>query len=284
VSCATLIFLLTTSGLRADLTINGQQTAAGPSIAIGSLSASVTGAGAESGLFTLNAGYRNLMSDANGLQVRFFQVIYYDDEPVTWNGSIITAAGTAAHTGDVVDVPSGGWDYESTTGNKGGDDTSPFYESDTANNPGNGNPYRFPGLSYPALHSADGVNPGTMATSDSPGLSGANHQTLFETFLTYEDPTLLAAKQVDLLGGYSWGVQTDGSISKSGINPSFIGYASITAAVLTEMQSSLNISGYSGWSVIANDVIIPVPEPGSLSLCLLGVFGMAMWRRARSNG
>jgi hypothetical protein len=289
-SFGTLLFLLTTSVSRADLTINGQQTAAGPSIPIGTLNASVTAPNNETGLFTLNAGYRSLMSDANNLQFRMFQVIYYDDEPAVYGGVTLPPIGTAAHKADVVDVPSGGWDYESsayyTSKGRKGDDTSPFYESDTANNPVTGVPYAFPTLNYTALHSADGVNPGTMSTSDNPGLTNVNHQTLFETFLTYENPMLLAAKDVDLLGGYSWGIQTDASTNITGIAPTYIGYAAINAATLTELQSALNVSGFNAWTVIANDVIIPVPEPGVLGLLALGGLGF-LWhlgKQRRLNG
>jgi hypothetical protein len=221
------------------------------------------------------------LSDANNLQFRVFQAIYYDDEPVTWKTNIIAAAGTAAHTKDVVDVPSGGWDYESTTGNNGGDDTSPFYESDTVNNPGTGNPYRFPTLAYPVLHTADGTNPGTMSTSDSPGLGAANHKTLFDTFLTYENPAMIAAKQVDLLGGYTWGIQTNGTNVKSGIAPAYIDYTSENAALLAEFQGALNISGFNTWTAVANDVIIPVPEPTCAGLLLAGSMVMGLGRRKR---
>jgi hypothetical protein len=279
-SWATVISSAT--ALQADsLTINGQYTAGGTSYAIGTLSASVTGAGAESATFTLNAPYRNLMSDAAGTEFRFFQVITYDDEPTTWHGNIITPAGTANHTGDVVDVPSGGWDYESTTGNKGGDDTSPFYESDTANNPSTGKPYAYPGLSYPALHSADGTNPGTMSTNDSPGLSQANHKTLFETFIAYETPTMLSNKTVDILGGYSWGVQTNATASLSGIAPAYIAYSAIGNATLQELQGALNRSGFEGWTIVSNDVILTltsVPEPSGLMLGFLAVSVVGAWR------
>src|SRR5208283_2467894 len=46
--------------------------------------------GDESATFTLLAQFRNLMSDASSSEFRFFQVIYFDDEPTTWNGSLIT--------------------------------------------------------------------------------------------------------------------------------------------------------------------------------------------------
>jgi hypothetical protein len=258
----------------APLNIPGQWIAGGPTVTIGSLSPNVTAAGVESATFTLNDPYRNLMSDLGNRQFRFFQVITYDDEPVTWMGKIITAAGTANHTGDVVDVPRGGWDYESTTGNKGGDDNSPFYESDTANNPATGKPYRFPGLSYPALHTADGTNPGTMSTNDSPGLSNANHSTLFETFIAYEDPNFLALKQVDILGGYTWGIQTDAGNNKSGIAPVNVAYADINKALIVELQGALNVSGFADWTVVSNDVILFSPEPSSLFLGIAGAFGV----------
>jgi PEP-CTERM motif len=272
------ILIAANSALAASVNVPGQYTSLGPTYTIGTLDSNVTGGGGESGLFTLDNTYRYLLDDAAGREFRVFQVITYDDEPVTWQADVITGPGVANHTGTVVDVPSGGWDYESSTGNGGGDDLSPFYESDTANNPNTGNPYRFPGLSYPALHTADGTNPGTMSTSDAPGLGGANHQTLFETYIAYEDADLLGAMVVDVLAGYSWGVQTNGASVLSGIAPTNITYLAIDNTKLQELQDALDRSGYSDWIVVSNDVIL-IPEPGTIVLALFGLVGFGLGAR-----
>jgi hypothetical protein len=259
----------------APLDIPGRYNAGGPTVTIGTLAGSITGGGSETGVFTLDNSYRALMSDASGSQFRFFQVITYDDEPEKWNGAIITAAGTADHTGDVVDVPKGGWDYQKTQGNKGGDDNSPFYESDTANNPSTGDPYFFPTLSYPALHTADGTNPGKALTGDAPGLDTALHATLFNTFIAFESPALLAAKTIDVLGGYSWGIKTDASGVKSSNPIVNLSYSSINVAMVAELQGALNRSGFAAWTIESNAA--DVPEPSTLALAAFGFIGLAAW-------
>lgn len=250
----------------------------GPTVEIGTILPSQAANGAESATFTLDASYRFLMDDALEQEFRWFQVITYDDEPVAWNGSLITAAATANHTGTVVDVPSGGWDYESTTGNNGGDDTIPFYETDTAQNPATMTDWRFPGLAYSALHNS-GL--GTSSTNDAPGLSGNNHKTLFQTYLCWEDPDYLTTNVVDVIGGFSWGIQTDGSGAKTGIEPSPISFTDIDMPMLTELQGALNRSGFgpgNQWTVIADNnftVEAVAPEPSSGALCLLIVSGVS---------
>ena len=239
---------------------------------VGTLSPFVDSFGDESATFTLLSPYRFLMNDALGDDFRFFQVIYYDDEPTTWNGNIITPAGATAHSGTLVDTPSGGWDYEQP----GGDDAIPFYESDTANNPSTGQPYAFPTLSYPALHSPDGTNPGYSSTLDAPGLAGPNHQTLFDTFVVYEDPALAAQQTFDVLGGYSWGIFTDAGGSQFGINPAGV---VITPSLLTELDGALGRSGFSGWTAQYQSTFADLPEPATWLLVAAGVAGLVLGRR-----
>src|SRR5271157_248856 len=253
---------------------------------IGSLSSSVDSSGNESAAFTLFGPYRYLMSDAAGTQFRFFQVIYYDDEPTTWLGNIITPAGAPAHSGTVVDTPSGGWDYELP----GGDDTAPFYESDTEDNPSTGKPYAFPTLSYPDLHSPDGTNPGTVSSEDAPGLSAPSHQTLFETFLAYSNPALRALQEFDVLGGYSWGVSTDGSGYESGIDTTGISFSSIDSGTLAELQAALNRSGFgpsnsNAWTIETNaNFATLAPEPSTLLLGAVGVLLIVARARGTRRG
>jgi hypothetical protein len=234
---------------------------------VGSLSSSVDMFGDESATFTLLGPYRALMSDTMGTQFRFFQVIYYDDEPATWLGNIITPASAPAHSGTVVDTPSGGWDYELP----GGDDTAPFYESNTENNPSTSQPYAFPTLSYPDLHSPDGANPGTVSTADAPGLSSPNDSTLFETFLVYTNAGLLAQNTFDILGGYSWGVQTDAFGNETGIDTTNIAFSSIGSTTITELQAALNRSGFgpgsnNAWTIQSDSTFATLaPEPSTLA-------------------
>ena len=278
-ACLGLGMLMAGSAAHAQMIsviLNGSATA----LNIGSISASVTAGGAESATFTLGADYKFVLDDTRNQQLRWYQVIVYDDEPVAYMTKILSPAGTAKNTQDVVDVPSGGWDYESTTGNMGGDDTSPFYESDTVNNPVTGKPYRFPGLAYSALHS---VAAGTSSTSDSPGLSGASHQTLFETYLTYENSDLFQAKEVDVLGGFSWGIKTDAASAKSGIDASYLNYADInTNAKKAELTAALGLSGFGGWNLRVTNSITAAPEPGMFALLLTsGLCGGMLMRRRK---
>ena len=262
----------------APLAIPGQVNLGGPQVTIGTLSAAVTNAGVQSATFTLNPQFLNLMSDVNNDEFRFFQVITYDSNPTKWNGNIITPANTPINTGDVVDTPSGGWDYESTTGNKGGDDTSPFYESDTVNNPTTGKPYYDnPGNDYPSLHS---VANGTMTTSDMPSVPPAG-STQFATFIAYLTPADRAAGTVDILGGYTWGVQA-GPITA--IGPTYIPDSAITGAMLNQFASALLVSGFdpavgTNWGVTASDAILTTlaPEPSSLALLALAALFGGAW-------
>jgi hypothetical protein len=266
------------------LPIPGQVNAGGPAVTIGTLSAAVTGGGSESATFTLNQQFRNLLSDANGTQFRFFQAatsysILPSYNPVTHAGGVLAPNNPVPNTADVVDPPSGGWNYEWTTGTKGGDDTSPFYERDTLNNPA-GNPYFAPGLTYPALHSADGVNPGTMSTRDGPKIPAGN-QVQFVTFIAYETQAMLTARQVDILGGYSWGVQTTAAGVQTGTAPTYIADSAITPAMVTQYGAALALSGFAGWSITASDTILTTfaPEPSGLTIAaiagaLCGAWGL----------
>jgi hypothetical protein len=209
---------------------------------------------AQHGTFELDPGYRSLMSDAHGAGFRFIQVITYDDEPVDWNGSIITPAGTPNGAGDVIDTPNGGWDYQAADG---GDDHSPFYESDTSNDPSTGKPFAASDLSYPDLHTGDGVNPGGSTTKDAPRLNGPNHRTLFTTFIAYEDQSNLSSQTVDILGGYTWGIMTDASGTVSPIDPTFIQGSDLSDLTLTQLQLALIRSGFLGWTVNNGNQILP---------------------------
>jgi hypothetical protein len=239
---------------------------------IGTLQYDVDAWGRELATFTLDAAYRSLLSDATDSEFRFLQVIYYDDEPVTWGGSVITAAGTAAHTGTVVDTPAGGWDYQTP----GGDDRSPFYESDTAADPGTGTPYYFSSSSYATVHADDSYNPGYVYISDAPDLSGALHQTLFETYLVYMSASMQASGTFVILAGFSWGIATDATGVQYGLAATEIVASSIDASKLAELQAALDRSGYSAWQVTAT----AVPEPAMGATLALALAGMA-WRRAR---
>lgn len=249
-------------------------------IAVGTLNSSVDSTGFESATFSLNSAFRSLMSDAQGNQFRFFQVIYYDDEPTTWQGNIITPASAPAHSGTVVDTPAGGWDYELP----GGDDFKPFYESDTENNPATNQPYAFPTLSYPDLHSPDGTNPGTVSTMDFAGLGNPNDRTLFETFLVYSSPALAAMQTFDLLGGFQWGVQTDAQANEFGIDSSNLNPSALSPPGIAELNAALNRSGFQGWSAQVVSAFAPlpasVPEPGTGVVLLAGLTLLsAGWRR-----
>ncbi len=237
---------------------------------IGALTASNDPYGnGEEATFQLLSPYKSLMNDAAGTQFRFFQVIYYDDEPVTYQGKVITPPSAPAHSGTVVDTPAGGWDYELP----GGDDYSPFYESDTPNNPKTGQPYAYPTLSYPDLHS-DKL--GYSSTSDEPGEDNPLDKTLFETFLAYVNPALDATHTFDLLGGYSWGIQNDPSDNTTGIPTANIPQSAITGGTIAELQGALDRSGFTGqdaWSVESVDLSLyaPVPEPSEWMLLCAGV-------------
>lgn len=250
-------------------------------VAVGTLKSSVDATGFESASFTLNSAFRSLMSDAQGNQFRFFQVIYYDDEPTTWLGKIITPASAPAHSGTVVDTPAGGWDYELP----GGDDFVPFYESDTANNPVTNQPYAFPTLSYPSLHSPDRQNPGTSSTLDAPGLVNPNHQTLFETFLVYYTPALAATRTFDVLGGFQWGVQTDALANQTGIDSVNLNAAALSPPGIAELSGALARSGFQGWTaqVVSAFAPLPVPEPGTGMVVFASVFLLSVARRVRSR-
>lgn len=264
------MLLFTTSSTAGLITITNGSTP------VGTLGTSVNALfGFESAEFTLFPEFRGLMSDAGGNQFRFFQVIYYDDEPVSWRGTIITAAGAPAHTGTVVDVPAGGWDYQFP----GGDDLSPFYESDTVANPATGVAYYFPTLTYPVLHSLDGTNPGGVRTEDAPGLMYPNHRTLFETYLVYVTPATWTSHTFNILAGFAWGIGTSGAGGHFGIDSGAVSAAGL--AKLAELDAAMARSGYSGWTAAA-DALWAVPEPATSALIASGLAVLLLvWPRRR---
>ncbi len=249
----------------------------GAAVHIGAIDASNTAAGGMFGRFTLDGRYRSLMSDAAGRQIRTVQFITYDDEPFPWQGRIITPASTPEHLGTLVDDPAGGWDYELP----GGDDANPFYDSDTENNPATGLPWAYPQLSYGNQHSHDGVNPGTMVIADAPIEEFAGDRTLFMTFFAYETPALLGNHVVDLLGGFSWGIRGTGDFTIDPLGPTDIAFSTIDPAMLVELNAAFGRSGYAGWSVIADNAILGVPEPSTWAMMLSGFGLVAAGLRAR---
>jgi hypothetical protein len=143
--------------------------------------------------------------------------------------------------------------------------------------PGYGQPYAYPTLSYPDQHSPDGVNPGYSAIQDYPGESNPNDQTLFETLLAFIDPALASGQTFDLLGGYSWGVANDSLDNDYGIGPGLIPFSAIGASTVTELQGALDRSGFNAWTVESVPLSTVIPEPGTAGL--VSAFGVILWPR-----
>ena len=264
----------------AALPIYATTAGGGASTQIANIEATNTVADGMFGSFTLLPAYRSLMSDARGRQIRTIQFITYDDEPFPWLGQIITPAGAPEHSGTLVDDPSGGWDYELP----GGSDDTPFYETEGEINPLTGQPWAYPELSYLHEHSPDGVNPGAMVIGDAPIEEFAGDRTLFLTFFAYETPNLLQHRIVNLLGGFSWGILGTGDFSIDAIGPDDIAFTDITPAVLAELNGALGRSGFDGWRIIADNAILPVPEPASWAMLSLGFGILGFGLRRRSTG
>jgi hypothetical protein len=259
-------------------------------VQIGSLTSTVNNGATpfESGLFQLNMTYTSLMNNMAGQQFRYVQVITQDDEPAKYpNGTVVTVP--------YVDPVSGGYDYQVNAGNKPGADTVPFYENnDGVNYTPNGwydysDTYANAGIAKAAGFGGKPVHSdanGNVSTIDAPGLSTKGDTTSFTTYITYFDNTLGAAKEFDVLGGFTW-TATDpaGTVTYNG----GASVGAITSALLLQLDVAMYDSGFNSlaggvgppgpndWTAITG---YAVPEPTTLALAgLSGLVSLFVLRR-----
>ena len=166
----------------------------GNNVQIGTIAATVSPTGAESGIFTFAPGWGKLDTH---LDFGWYQIITADDCPAKWGGGFPPLP--------VVDPPAGGWDYQLPTG----DDFKPFYWNDAE---------------FAANH-VEGVS---SSTSDNPRdpCSKPGQGTFWETFLVAYG---YAPNAFDVLAGYDWSVGTDGSGNVTATGPTI---AAINLGVL----------------------------------------------------
>ena len=119
-----------------------------------------------------------------------------------------------------------------------------------------------------------------MVIADAPIEEFAGDRTLFLTFFAYETPDLLNNHVVNLLGGYSWGILGTGDFAIDPIGPTDISFTDIDAALLSEINGAFGRSGYAGWSVIADNAILSVPEPSTWLMMIFGFGLIAVKTRA----
>ena len=212
----------------------------------------------EAGTFTLTGGYKSLMSDGMGCQFRFFQILTDDaGTSLTYKMKPLTFP--------IVDPPSGGYD-------KNPEDTLPFYETNAE--------YAQDSRTHNLGHNqTDGVS----RTFDHPHTSKPNPNGVdgFQTYLVFSDPALVAAKQFDVLEGYSFGDMYDANSKiKSFSGPTFIDPGAFNLPFLT---TALNNGGFAGWKPIVgyNVAACQVPEASPVWLLAVGLLLLPLAARRK---
>ena len=188
---------------------------------------------------------------------RWYQIITDDTNPPPYGQGKVPST-------PYVDPPSGGYDYQQTSG---GADNDPFYEN---SDPGN---YAYPNFS--AQH-VEGKN---SWTDDFPGLN-KNESVTFESYLVVMGKCI-GENAFNVLSGFSWGIARDASGNYSKTDP-----ASIASFDLTELNTAMANSGFAGTSwkaVTGKDLACCVPEPSSIALLAMGLLGMFMLHLRRTR-
>jgi hypothetical protein len=246
-------------------------TVAGQSVPLGNLNYSLNPSGGNfvnEASFQLNDAFKSLMNDCG--QFRWFQIVTTDTDPINYQGKLLKAA--------YVDPPS-------KNGTPGAD-TSPFYENDIGF-AGNKNSYPNLDGSLKIFGGKAGPFPiqdtslGIIRTQDVPGLGGKNNQLIFETFLTYISDCM-PADTFQVLAGYTWGIQTDGTGKLSSIAPTDINFAPdlVPNTNVVNITAALGNS-FPGWTAAFDSEIelCCVPEPATwLVIVLMGGY-LGVWQR-----
>ena len=259
-------------------------TVAGQSVPLGNLNYSLNASGdnfVNEATFQLNDAFKSLMNDCG--QFRWFQIVTTDTDPINYQGKLLKAA--------YVDPPSGGWDYQRNpagdfTKGTPGADTSPFYENDIGF-AGNKNSYPNLDGSLQVFGGKAGPFPiqdtslGLIRTQDVPGLGGNNNKLIFETFLAYISDCM-PANTFQILGGYTWGIQTDGAGKLSKIAPSDIAFAPDLVPNTNVVNATAALANsFPGWTAVFDSEIelCCVPEPATWMVIVLMGGYLGVWQR-----
>ncbi len=248
---------------------------------IGTLTPTFT-AGGMTANADLNVNGGPFMDDDCGGQFRWVQIITQDDEPAKKNG--VAWGQNAARA--IVDVPSGGWDYQNPPNAKGpaggyGADNAPFYENN------DGSTYWFG--NYAAYHNETGGanGQGQSSIEDGPGLSKGGDKTTFQTYLVYY---MAGSMSYNVLLGYQWTVTA--SNPPADPNPTLTygltagnpiqnaGGLGVPQANMNLLATAMTNAGFAGWTATTGaNLGSPCPEFSTIAMMISGAGGVLLQGR-----
>lgn len=202
----------------------------------------------------------------NCMQLHWLQTIWHlpGTPPVTYM--------TNAASIPIIDPPSGGWDY--MYAGPGRTNPKPEYSVFFDNQPWYYN------AAGEALHNTAQMSyniedgPADRADPEYVGFSTYLVAVSTATCTDTQPPECLKAGEMLVLGSFDWTTSDAHLFILGTLNGA-------TAGDLAEINVALGNGGFSGWTAFSDKLICCIPEPGTLTLLVLGV--LILLRRTRSQ-